>query len=148
LNGIMEPSAQWCVCVCVCVLLLLVVLVVVLLTIHSRSFTQVELAVLNGMGVKKGKSNWSRAKTENMSQLYMCMPPEMMLPLDWHRAEIRCTDIDVRTPQEFHAFLRDFTGPHLRFLDPHFAIGKESKHTGPVRLSMRRQDDIARCLLI
>lgn len=58
----------------------------------------------------------------------------------WHGdlAEIRVNDVPARTPAEFNEYLNEFTGPDLRFLDPHFA-GRDSKHAGPVRLTFRRQ---------
>jgi len=113
---------------------------------HGAFCTVVELATLNGCGGRKGKANWHRDKLQEVTELYSYMPPELIAP--WHTdlAEIRCHDVPMRTPEEFKEFLDEFTGPDLRFIDPHFA-SRGSRHCGDVRLTFRRQDHIARYLL-
>ena len=73
--------------------------------------------------------------------LYRCMPPEMIRPWKGKYAEIRCHDIAAKNVEEFKAFVEQYTGPKLRFLDMHYG------YNGPVRLSYRKRSDICRYLL-
>ena len=113
---------------------------------HGAFCSVVELATLNGVGGRKGKANWHRDKLQEVPELYAYMPPEMIAPWHGDLAEVRVHDVPARTPEEFNEYLTEFTGSDLRFVDPHFA-GRESKHSGFVRLTFRRQDHIARYLL-
>jgi len=101
----------------------------------------IELATLNGVGGRGGKSNWQEDKTEAAPALYRAMPAHMIAPWKGEFAEIRCSDVPAKNLNEFSAFIAKYTGPRLRFIDPHFS------HSGPVRLYHRSQEDIARYLL-
>jgi hypothetical protein len=99
---------------------------------HAAFCTLVELATLNGCGGRKGKANWHSDKEEEIPQLYACMPPELIAPWHGNLAEIRCHDVPARSAAEFQDFIKEYTGVHARFVDPHFASAPDSKHAGPV----------------
>lgn len=69
------------------------------------------------------------------------MPPPLCGPWIGECAEIRCSDVPARSLDEFKRYVESYTGPSLRFLDPHFKL------SAPVRLAHRGQRDIARYLL-
>ena len=108
---------------------------------HGAFCTVVELATLNGVGGRNGKSNWQEDKLDDRPALYRAMPPVMVAPWKGEFAEIRCTDVPVRSLDEFKDFITKHTGPHARFVDPHFT------HSGRVRLFHRARQDVARYLL-
>ena len=108
---------------------------------HGKFCTVVELATLHGVGGRYGKVNWYHDKLEKCTSLYRAMPPEQIKPWKGEFAEIRVSDVPVKSLDEFKDYVQQYTGPTLRFLDPHFT------HSGCVRLSARSQADIARYLL-
>jgi len=108
---------------------------------HGQHCTVVELATLNGVGGRKGKSNWCHDKLAERSALYQAFPREMVMPWNGALAEIRCVDVEARSLEEFKAYVQTYTGPAHRFLDPHF------HDSGPARLFRRSQDDIMRYLI-
>lgn len=108
---------------------------------HGRHATVVELATLNGVGGRRGKSNWYHDKLEHNTALYKAMPPEMILPWKGHYAEVRCADVPARNADEFMAYLKEYEGPKQRFVEP------THQHEGDVRLCYRSKVDIARYLL-
>ena len=54
------------------------------------------------------------------------------------RCQHATNKVPAKSAAEFRAFLDEYTGADLRFVDPHFA-GPDSRHSGPVRLTFRRQ---------
>jgi len=100
---------------------------------HGKFCTVVELATLNGVGGRAGKANWYHDKLEHLPALYHNMPRRMIAPWKGQYAEIRCHDVESRDLDEFKNYIAQYTGPQLRFLDPHFSL------SGPVRLSFRSQ---------
>jgi hypothetical protein len=108
---------------------------------HGRHCSVVELATLNGVGGRLGKVNWFRDKLEARTQLYRCLPACMIAPWIGSLAEIRCHDVQARSIDEFLAYMREFEGPDLRFLDPRVL----ASHC--VRLSWNSQADIMKLLL-
>jgi hypothetical protein len=108
---------------------------------HGRHCTVVELATLNGVGGRRGKSNWYHDKLEHNTQLYKAMPPEMIMPWKGHFAELRCADVEANSLEAFIAYMKQYDGPTLRFLDP------QVQHSADVRLWHCSKSDIARYLL-
>jgi hypothetical protein len=109
---------------------------------HGEFCTVVELATLNGVGGRQGKANWYSDKMAESPALYRAMPPTMIMPWKGQFAEIRVHDVEARNLEEFKAFVDAYTGPELRFLDPHVATV-----SSPVRLHHRRQTDVQQYLL-
>eukprot|EP00128_Syssomonas_multiformis_P002151 Colp12_sorted_trinity150504_noHs@9405 len=108
---------------------------------HGNYCTVIELATLNGIGGRFGKSNWYHDKLSERPELYRAMPAAMIAPWKGMFAEVRCNDVKAKTKEEFMAYLKQYTGPKLRFLDPEIAMSAE------VRLSFNRQEDIVRFLI-
>eukprot|EP00940_MAST-03C_sp_MAST-3C-sp2_P000443 g443.t1 len=116
---------------------------------HQEYCTLVELATLNGVGGRRGKSNWFHDKFDERPQLYRAMPPEMIMPWKGMFAEIRCADVEAKNIDEFKKYVRTYEGElttempggTLRFLDADFT------HSNQIRLTHRSQEDIARYLL-
>ena len=108
---------------------------------HGRHTTVVELATLNGVGGRGGKSNWYADKLEEIPALYRAMPTDMIAPYKGEFAEIRCSDVPATNLDEFKSYVQSYVGDGLRFLDPHFSL------SAPVRLSHRSEADVARYLL-
>eukprot|EP00939_MAST-03C_sp_MAST-3C-sp1_P001198 g1198.t1 len=116
---------------------------------HGQHCTLVELATLNGVGGRSGKSNWYHDKLSKRPALYRAMPPEMIMPWKGMFAEIRCADVEAKNIDEFKAYVRKYEGTFteempggtLRFLDADFT------HSNDVRLWHRSQEDIMRYLL-
>eukprot|EP00941_MAST-03F_sp_MAST-3F-sp1_P002280 g2280.t1 len=109
---------------------------------HQKYCTVVELATLNGVGGRKGKSNWYDDKLEESTELYRAMPREMIMPWKGKYAEIRVHDVKAKNVEEFQNFLQKYEGTELRFLDCTFA-----HHSNEVRLHHRKRSDIASYLL-
>ena len=108
---------------------------------HGEFCTVVELATLNGVGGRLGKSNWCDDKLEARTGLYRSLPATMVAPWKGDLAEIRCVDVFARSLDEFKAYCDRYTGADRRFLDPQFV------HSSPVRLAHRGADDIGRYLV-
>ena len=108
---------------------------------HGEHCTVIELATLNGVGGRHGRSNWCEDKLAERPALYQAMPACMIAPWKGECAEIRCVDVEARTLSEFKAYVAKHEGHDRRFVDPHFT------HTGPVRLMHRSQSDLARYLV-
>lgn len=108
---------------------------------HGEFCTLVELATLNGVGGRKGKSNWMHDKLEERPRLYQTFPVGMVMPWNGALAEIRCVDIEAKNLDEFKAYVDQYVGPELRFLDPQW------HHSGDVRLWNRSQADVQRYLI-
>jgi hypothetical protein len=69
------------------------------------------------------------------------MPKRMKAPWDTTRAEIRCHDVAANSFAEFQDFVKKYTGPKERFLDPDFT------HQHAVRLSFRRKSHLMQNLI-
>jgi hypothetical protein len=108
---------------------------------HGLYTTVVELATLNGVSGRRGKSNWFHDKLEDRTALYRAMAAHMVLPWRGELAEIRCSDVEARTLDEFKAYVEKYTGPQHRFLDVHYT------HSQDVRIYHNAQEDVARYLL-
>lgn len=108
---------------------------------HGKYCTVIELATFNGVGGRYGKVNWMHDKLKKRTLLYQHFPAEMVGPWKADNAEIRCTDVEAKSKQEFEAYLAQYTGPQHRFLVPEVFRSEE------VRLSHRSQADIATYLL-
>lgn len=108
---------------------------------HGAHCTVVELATLNGVGGRLGKSNWCDDKLEARTGLYRSLPATMVAPWKGDLAEIRCVDVYARGLDEFKRYCAKYTGADQRFLDPQFV------HSSPVRLAHRSADDIGRYLI-
>lgn len=108
---------------------------------HGRYTTVVELATVNGVGGRRGKSNWYHDRDEESPAMYRAMPAQLVAPFRWELAEIRANDVEARSIDEFKDFINQYVGMDKRFLDPHFPL------SGPVRLSYRSQDDVMRFLM-
>jgi hypothetical protein len=106
---------------------------------HGKYCTVVEGAYLNGLGGYKGKSNWYDDKNEPVTELYQCMPNEMIAPWLTCSAEIRCYDIKARNLDEFKLYIEKYQGS--RFRDPHFTFSHKA------RLSYRSKRNIAQYCL-
>jgi hypothetical protein len=108
---------------------------------HGNYVTVIESALLNGLGGYAGKSNWYDDKLDDLPKLYEAMPPCMIQPWTPTMSEIRCFDVPhSRTIEEFKTYVRRYTGPKLRFLDPQWT------HSHPARLVHRTKVHIARYL--
>jgi hypothetical protein len=108
---------------------------------HGNYVTVIESALLNGLGGYAGKSNWYDDKLDDLPKLYEAMPPCMIQPWTPTLSEIRCFDVPhSRTLEEFKSYVRRYTGPKLRFLDPQWT------HSHPARLFHRTKVHIARYL--
>mmetsp|Transcript_4389 Transcript_4389/g.6500 ORF Transcript_4389/g.6500 Transcript_4389/m.6500 type:complete len:597 (+) Transcript_4389:75-1865(+) len=108
---------------------------------HGQYVTIVESALLNGLGGYAGKSNWYDDKLDDFPKLYEAMPPCMIQPWTTHMSEIRCFDLPhSRNIDEFKEYVKRYTGPKLRFIDPHWT------HSNRVRLCYRTKMHIARYL--
>jgi hypothetical protein len=90
---------------------------------HGRFMSVVELATLNGIGGRLGKSNWYHDKQQARPKLYQKLPACMVAPWMGQFAEIRCSDIPLLSPDpdvsngsssssgpSFVDFLRQYTG--------------------------------------
>jgi len=108
---------------------------------HGLHTTVVELANLNGVGGRHGRSNWCVDRDELVPELLRAMPPVLVAPFNVKLAEIRCLDLPAKSLDEFKEYVQSFTGASKRFLDPHY------QHSGPVRLFHRTQEDIMRYVL-
>jgi hypothetical protein len=108
---------------------------------HGLYTTVVELATLNGVSGRRGKSNWFHDKLEDRTALYRAMAAHMVLPWRGELAEIRCSDVEARTLDEFKTYVEKYTGPQHRFLDVHYT------HSQDVRIYHNAQEDVARYLL-
>jgi len=118
---------------------------------HGKYCTLIELATLNGVGGRKGKSNWYDDKFAERSELYQAFPMHMVLPWKGHFAEVRVADVKAKTWGEFKEYVLNYTGDDKRFLDPHFGDGSTwgSAYTydSDVRVYYRSQEDIMRYLI-
>lgn len=108
---------------------------------HGLHTTVLELANLNGVGGRHGRSNWCVDCDAVVPELLNAMPPVLVAPFNVKLAEVRCLDVPATSLEEFKEYVQAFTGPDKRFLDPHF------QHSGPVRLCHRTQEDIMRYVL-
>eukprot|EP00437_Effrenium_voratum_P059883 CAMPEP_0181492032 /NCGR_PEP_ID=MMETSP1110-20121109/50459_1 /TAXON_ID=174948 /ORGANISM="Symbiodinium sp., Strain CCMP421" /LENGTH=431 /DNA_ID=CAMNT_0023619225 /DNA_START=14 /DNA_END=1309 /DNA_ORIENTATION=- len=114
---------------------------------HQRFVSVVELAWLNGLGGYHGRCNWCRDKLADPTAIYAGMPDSMKVPWQQHLAEIRMVDTEMKSFQEFEAFLHEFSGAgslsikEQRFFDPYVAF------SGQVRLERRSLSDILGYLL-
>ena len=104
---------------------------------HGAHCTVIELATLNGVGGRLGKSNWC----DDKFVAYHSFPARMVAPWKGDLAEIRCCDVRARSLDEFKSYMASHTGPEKRFLDPQFP------HSAEVRLYHCGAADIARYLL-
>jgi len=108
---------------------------------HGEFCTIVEGAYLNGIGGYKGRSNWYHDKDEEVTNLYRCMPPELISPWLMTAAEIRCYDVKVKNLDEMKAYIDEYTGPDKRFLDPQYTFSH------PARLTYCSRSNIAQYLI-
>lgn len=108
---------------------------------HGKFCSVIELATLNGIGGRYGKSNWFPDKLEARPIVYQNLPARMVGPWMGQFAEIRCADVKAKNIEEFKAYMQEFTGPQLRFLAP------EVVDSQPIRLSHNSQDDIMQYLI-
>ena len=72
---------------------------------HGLFTTVIELATLNGIGGRRGKSNWCADKLESRPELYRAMPSCMVVPWKGEYAEIRCCDVPAKSLEEFQAYV-------------------------------------------
>jgi len=109
---------------------------------HGRYCSVIELAYLNGVGCH-GKSNFYDDRNAKVSKLFAAFPPELIQPALFHRAEIRCYDVEARNIDEFKDYVSKYSkdDEHRRFVDPEFTFSH------PARLSMRSKAQIARYLI-
>lgn len=117
---------------------------------HGRHCTVVELATLNGVGGRRGKSNWYHDKLEHNTQLYKAMPQEMIMPWKGHFAELRSADVEAKSLESFMEYMTKYTGPTLRFVEPqvqHTVEPSFAQASSNVRLWHRSRSDVARYLL-
>lgn len=103
---------------------------------HGKWGTVMELAWLNGVGGYGGKCNWQDDKDAPRPAMWNAMDNHLKAPWRSEFAELRTTDVPMRTKAEFEQYLKKYTGS--RFLD----VGVS--HHGPVRLSFRSQEHITR----
>lgn len=108
---------------------------------HKHFCTVVELATLNGVGGRFGKSNWFDDKFSDRPELYKAMPACMIAPWKGEFAEIRCTDVASKTKEEFMAYMEKHTGQFKYFLLPQWA------KAGEIRLTHNTQADIMQYLI-
>jgi hypothetical protein len=108
---------------------------------HGEFCSVIELATLNGIGGRYGKSNWFPDKQAPRPIVYQNLPANMVGPWMGNFAEIRCADVKARNVDEFKTYMDEWTGPTKRFLAP------EVLASGPVRISFNSQDDIMRFLV-
>jgi len=108
---------------------------------HGKHCTVIELAWLNGIGGYGGRSNWVPDKDSGRPVLYRAMPSIMKMPWRTERAEVRAIDIDCKNKEEFERYLKKYSGPGLRFLDPQVSA------SAPVRVTLRDQTHIMTYLL-
>lgn len=108
---------------------------------HGKFCSVIELATLNGIGGRYGKSNWFPDKIDPRPIVYRHLPACMVGPWMGQFAEVRCADIKAKDVKEFKQYLDDMTGADLRFLVP------EIIDSQPIRISHNSQDDIMRYLI-
>lgn len=107
---------------------------------HGQFTTVMELATLNGMGGRFGKTNWCHDRLEKRPLLYKRLPACMVLPWKSELAEIRCYDHQARNIEEFKQYLKQYEGPFGRFVD--WVVHASY----PVRLRHRTQADVMQYL--
>lgn len=108
---------------------------------HGKHCTVIELATLNGVGGRFGKSNWYDDKLDARPGLYQNFPASMVMPWKGEFCEVRCADVKSKNGEEFKEFLQKYTGPQLRFLAP------DHISSADIRVSHNKQSDILRALL-
>jgi len=120
---------------------------------HGQYCTVAEAAYLNGMGGYKGKSNWYDDRDAPVTNIYKCLPPEMVSPWKTNRAEIRVYDIPARNLDEFKAYVAKYSNAaaaadkddggasQVRFIDPQFSFSHA------VRLTFRSKVNIAQYII-
>eukprot|EP00938_MAST-03A_sp_MAST-3A-sp1_P006105 g6105.t1 len=116
---------------------------------HGKYCTVVELATLNGIGGRLGRSNWYPDKFEPKTKLFQDMPPCMIVPWKGAYAEIRVNDVASKSCDEFVAYLKQYEGEFTkenpggtkRFLSP------TVQYSHAIRLTYRSERDIMQYLL-
>jgi hypothetical protein len=117
---------------------------------HGKFCTVVELATLNGIGGRLGRSNWYPDKfNKPKTKLFEDMPSCMILPWKGAYAEIRVNDVSAKSVEEFQAYLKQYEGEFTkdapggtkRFLSP------TVQYSHAVRLTYQSERDVMQYLL-
>ncbi|CAB9525176.1 expressed unknown protein [Seminavis robusta] len=84
---------------------------------HQKYCTVVEKGFLNGLAGWNGKCLHYDDMDEPETQMYKCFPPEMVAPWLTDIAEIRCSDVEATSLEEFKAYLVKYEQCNKRFFD-------------------------------
>jgi len=107
---------------------------------HGKNVTVIELANLNGVGGRRGKSNWCLDMDEPVPALYRSMAEAMIAPFRNEAAELRVVDHPAANINVFMQYMNEKTGMEKLFLDP------QKQHEAPVRIHFNAQRDLVNYL--